>query len=416
MKKIIFLMYTLIFVFFTIGMASAANVNYSFTGNCGKKTSFMFTYDYGEVDNLTVTADTKRSGSWRSASVVQMNNAGGEGLGVNWGWADVDSIDGVYGDDRLIFTFDSEVQLESITFTFVSLVSEKVKLYVNGSTHSTFYITSNNGGKKVFDTPISGTVFGVRAPGGADDYRVSHISVIMPIDIDEDGYKEDVDCDESDPDINPGATDICGDGIDQDCNGSDPSCVDNDGDGYYAGEDCNDNDPAIYPHDSEVHCDGIDQDCDGNDPCFDYDGDGYMENADCDEGNPAINPGATDICGDGIDQDCNGSDMTCVDSDGDSYFAGVDCNDSDPDIHPGATEICDDGIDQDCTGSDRGCTEPPSCIYDLNNWKLKHQPRNSACISCHTVCIPAPGAHTCTPESAWNHTENDCRNCHGATH
>ena len=31
-------------------------------------------------------------------------------------------------------------------------------------------------------------------------------------------------CDNSDPDINPGAKEICGDGIDQDCNGSDKEC------------------------------------------------------------------------------------------------------------------------------------------------------------------------------------------------
>ena len=36
-------------------------------------------------------------------------------------------------------------------------------------------------------------------------------------DIDEDGFYDDVDCDDSDPDVNPGVDEICDDGIDNDC-------------------------------------------------------------------------------------------------------------------------------------------------------------------------------------------------------
>jgi hypothetical protein len=46
-------------------------------------------------------------------------------------------------------------------------------------------------------------------------------------DLDGDGYAEsDGDCNDTNSSINPGATDICGDGIDQDCSGSDLTCID----------------------------------------------------------------------------------------------------------------------------------------------------------------------------------------------
>jgi hypothetical protein len=46
-------------------------------------------------------------------------------------------------------------------------------------------------------------------------------SDVEPVDNDGDGYTSDVDCDDADPGINPGAEDIEDDGIDQDCDGVD---------------------------------------------------------------------------------------------------------------------------------------------------------------------------------------------------
>jgi hypothetical protein len=44
------------------------------------------------------------------------------------------------------------------------------------------------------------------------------------LDTDGDGAPDDVDCDDADPGVRPGALDPCGDGVDGDCDGIDPSC------------------------------------------------------------------------------------------------------------------------------------------------------------------------------------------------
>jgi len=217
------------------------------------------------------------------------------------------------------------------------------------------------------------------------------------------------DCNDGVPSIHPGATEITGDGIDQNCDNRENCYTDNDHDSYGSnvilnsadcdcadvGEsnrngDCDDNNNAIYPFATEV-CDGVDNDCDGstdenvkNTYYADNDGDGYgagapilacsqpantsLNNTDCNDGASSIHPGATEITGDGIDQNCDGRENCYTDNDHDSYGSDVilnsadcdcidqgesnrnnDCNDNNNFIYPSAQEIFN-SIDDDCDG------------------------------------------------------------------
>ncbi len=82
--------------------------------------------------------------------------------------------------------------------------------------------------------------------------------------------------------------------------------------------DCNDNNAAIFPGATDVCANGLDDDCDGqvDEGCVgnDNDGDGFtVAQGDCNDNNPAINPGAAEICGNYTDDNCNGYvDENCL--------------------------------------------------------------------------------------------------------
>lgn len=183
-------------------------------------------------------------------------------------------------------------------------------------------------------------------------------------DLDEDGYRDEGaggdDCDDGDPDVHPGAAEIC-DLRDQDCDGSSDEDA-QDATLWYRDQDldtwgvatetvrlcrrldehwstrpgdCDDTDPDTWPGAPEIPYDGRDQDCASGDEC-DLDGDSAFAAAcggpDCDDDNPDVNPDAEEVPYNGLDDDCLEGDA--CDLDGDGFDApgcgGPDCDDDDP--------------------------------------------------------------------------------------
>lgn len=227
----------------------------------------------------------------------------------------------------------------------------------------------------------------------------------------------DNDCDDSNADIYPGNIDVAGDGVDQNCDGTDAPVFDIDGDGYSSTVDCDDNDVNVNPGVAEV-CNNIDDNCDGSVDnnaldgityYMDSDGDGYGDSSltviacsllpgysitdgDCNDADIAYNPIAAESCTDTNDYNCDGITGS-IDGDNDGYLACEDCDDSNPSIFPSNPEICD-GVDNDCNGlSDDNASGATTLYMDMDG---------------DTFGDPLTAINSCTPLPNYTSDNTDC--------
>jgi len=131
---------------------------------------------------------------------------------------------------------------------------------------------------------------------------------------------------------------------------TEPVCVDSDRDGFLPascdGGDCDDSKAAVHPLATEVCGDGLDNDCDGVVDNVDADDDGVIAaecgGGDCDDADPLVGPGMVEVCFNEVDEDCSGQlDDLDLDHDGapSAECGGMDCDDENPLVFPGALDL-----------------------------------------------------------------------------
>jgi len=257
-----------------------------------------------QVDSITMTTSTAKQMTSASATVQILDHLASPiaGAMVSGHWegltADTEIPTATAVDGTVTFNSD-EVRKASGTFTFV--VDDVSKEF--DGTYEYAYNAS------------------VPPPSGSIDYPPAPVCT----DNDNDQYSVEggdcgeADCEDADPDVNPGADEICGDGKDNDCNGltddDDPVCGGSVCTAYTKKDNCTD----------DLSCEWV----------------GNPNNGHCQDAEQCeVTESPETSCSDGIDNDCD-SEIDLDDS---------DCSGScEPDGREKGKK-CSDGIDNDCDG------------------------------------------------------------------
>ena len=275
------------------------------------------------------------------------------------------------------------------------------------------------------------------------------LCALQRLDPDGDGFFCDQDCAPDDPTVYPGAEDLCGDGIDQDCNGrpdDSPACPDcqerflgphrylvcpNPRDFAGAEQHCLDNGAQLAQIDGPYEnlwlwynavvtwnqwwwIGGNDQVDEGDfrwttGRPFDFRDflDGQPDNSndeDCLHYFEWTYQWNDIACGAQLGVLCEDTCAPGEDTDADGHLrCGDDCDDGDPGVHPGAEEVCADQLDQNCDGvADEGqgcdCVErlqgPHRYLFCHNRRTFPDGRAYCQSMGMDLVLIDVPGENT----------------------
>ena len=197
---------------------------------------------------------------------------------------------------------------------------------------------------------------------GLLDVSAAYVALggVLIVDNDMDGYGNDVDCNDNDPLIHPGADEIVSDGIDQDCNGFDLTIT------IPRATFRQDLDTIVVFADSALAPPGTDGGLVANINYLDGSvspGISLRHKSSTADWRRVIRSASALNPSDPVSITVSGVEgaatalihvvgLIPVDKDQDGFDVNVDCDDLNPSVYPGAIEIRRDGIDQDCNGYD----------------------------------------------------------------
>ncbi|MEP3244517.1 MAG: VPLPA-CTERM sorting domain-containing protein [Sneathiella sp.] len=173
MKKILATLFAL-----ALSCTAAQAATFDFTGNGGRATSYTFV-----EDGISVTASPAsfNNGGGTSTSPSYRVGQYGGGLGMSRYWGENHQVDGWFGNDLIVFDFDRNVTIESVSFTHVDRDDEFSFFFDLGNDGSlddiNFNVDIPGSGTYSFFGTWTGDTFGIGAYDYNDNFKISGMTV-----------------------------------------------------------------------------------------------------------------------------------------------------------------------------------------------------------------------------------------------